>query len=228
MIEHWRQEGRRSAQGPINGEPTHKHWALGVRLRTRFECRITERCHRTRAWQVLPIKSDLHRLPSENLNPLGGPIQRQYLFCQAPAGFPRDTYRFPVKKKRHSFSRPELIPILPDRPIGATELMPRASQTTSPHRSVPFSSRVISRAWQSLAGPLKRSSSGRTPLREAPRSLRMRSIPRTGSSARMSTAQPVPSGSVTTLLQKCIPYVKYTYKCPPSPNMTAFRSVLPL
>jgi hypothetical protein len=31
----------------------------------------------------------------------------------------------------------------------------------------------------------------------------------------------------TTFMQKCIPYVKYTYACPGGPNITAFRPVRP-
>jgi hypothetical protein len=33
---------------------------------------------------------------------------------------------------------------------------------------------------------------------------------------------------VTAFMQKCMPYVKYTYRWPGSPNITAFRAVRPL
>lgn len=53
------------------------------------------------------------------------------------------------------------------------------------------------------------------------------SIPANGSTARNNTASPIPSLPVTTFAQKCIPYVKYTYRCPPSQNITSLRLVFP-
>ena len=52
-------------------------------------------------------------------------------------------------------------------------------------------------------------------------------MPSTGSSARIRTAAPTPSGSATALSSEWIPYEKYTYARPGSPYSVRVRSVTP-
>ena len=74
------------------------------------------------------------------------------------------------------------------------------------------------------ADPGRRRAAPARPLRGAPASARFR---RAGSSARSSTAAPVPSSAQTTFAHQWIPYERYTYRWPGGPNMAAFRVVRP-
>ncbi len=95
------------------------------------------------------------------------------------------------------------------RPGGASAAPPptvRGSIEIGPSvRRLPFRSRPMPRAWVSLPGPEHRSSG-----RWRPRRARISSSPSRGSSARMSTAAPVPSSSHTALNRAWMPYERYT------------------
>jgi len=77
---------------------------------------------------------------------------------------------------------------------------------------MPFCSLVILNASQNFAGPFVRLESDCRAIRRFLPDLffSMTSTPPIGSTALINTASPLPAFRVTTLAQKCIPYVKYT------------------
>ena len=82
----------------------------------------------------------------------------------------------------------------------------RGSTSIGPPTSdVSFSDSPIPSACVSFPGPEHRSTS-----RSSPRRSRIRSMPSTGSSARISTAAPTPSSSDTAFSSAWIPYERYT------------------
>ena len=111
-----------------------------------------------------------------------------------------ETLGEPATQNRHGSSTALVIPIRGPATTG-NDAHPGggASIATGPAaRSVPFSSSPIPSACVSLPGPEQRSST--------PRLARMSSTPASGSSARISTAAPTPSGSQTAFSSAWIPY----------------------
>ena len=85
----------------------------------------------------------------------------------------------------------------------------RRARTAAWNRSAPFSERSIPSASASLPGPEQRAS-----IRSWPRRSRIRSMPSVGSSARISTADAVPSGSVTAVQQAVDPVGEVDVRVP--------------
>ena len=118
------------------------------------------------------------------------------------SGRGRDTCLFPATQKRQRSSTAFVIPIrVPPTTLGA-----RGRMRTGPSwRSPPLSDSSMPSACVSLPGPEQRSCSRTAPLPLIPRRAYICSIPSSGSSARISTAAPTPSGSQTALNSAWIP-----------------------
>ena len=114
----------------------------------------------------------------------------------------RETNGLPVTPKRHGRSAALVIPIRSSTVIaGSRQPDGRSEITIGPSmRSVPLCSSSMPSACVSLPGPEQSAVTV-----SIPRRARIASIPRTGSSARMSTAAPTPSGSHTALSSAWIP-----------------------
>ena len=124
-----------------------------------------------------------------------------------PGGHGRDTLREPAAQKRHGSSAAFVIPIRVPITIPTSSHSGGRGPTRSGPAiaSVPLRSSSIPSAWVSLPGPEQSCSSSATPRRSC-----IRPMPASGSSARISTAAPMPSGSQTRLTSAWIPYERYT------------------
>ena len=124
------------------------------------------------------------------------------LAAQKPGGRGRETDRDPRAQKRHGSSGALVIPIrVPVTIAGSSQPGGRGAIRSGPRtRSVALSPSPIPSACVSFPGPEQSCSSASTPRRS-----RIRSIPSTGSSARISTAAPTPSRSHTALTSAWMP-----------------------
>ena len=114
----------------------------------------------------------------------------------------RDANRLPVAENRHGSSGALVIPIRRSTEISTSRHRPaRAEIKIGPWaRSTPLCPSPMPSAWVSLPGPEHSARSAETPRRRI-----ISSIPSIGSSARISTAAPTPSGSLTAFSSAWIP-----------------------
>ena len=129
---------------------------------------------------------------------------------RAPAAAPRLRRRRPEPRRRDAVAvrvaeTPRQLDRLGDadplaRPPARGGRPSRGRISTGPSSALPFRPRPIPSAWVSLPGPLQ-SSRGRS----RPRRAAIRSRPSSGSSARISTAAPMPSASQTALSSEWMP-----------------------
>ena len=122
--------------------------------------------------------------------------------ARSPGGHGLETLRLPAAQNRHGSSAALVMPIRGPTTISGDRARrrreadrPAAQQVGGVVVAAPMPS-----AWVSLPGPEHRSST-----RSRPRRSRISSMPSTGSSARISTAAPTPSGSQTALSSAWMP-----------------------
>ena len=132
----------------------------------------------------------------------GEPDELDAQRARIAGGRGRETLLEPAAQKRHGRS---VALVMPTRgpTTTSTSSQPgagRSNRTGPVARSVPLTSSSMPSAWVSLPGPEQSSATRSTPRRS-----RIAARPSSGSSARISTAAPTPSGSQTALSSAWMP-----------------------
>ena len=124
-----------------------------------------------------------------------------------PSGRGRETFGLPARQKRHGSPAARVIPMRGPATTARSSRSARAGSTrTGPRaRSAPFSASVTPSAWVSLPGPEHSASSPPRLHAAAPRRARIAARPAHGSSARIRTPAPTPSGSQTAFRRAWMP-----------------------
>ena len=195
-------DGTEAPVTPPATEPTRAAGRADAGTRARPATRGRARLRRRRAVRRRPAaRSAL--APARAPSATAGAADASTAAAMRPGGHGRETLRLPATQKRHGSSTARVIPIRvlttttgSGRPAGGGP-----SSIGPPSSAVSLRSSQIPSACVSLPGPEHRSVT-----RSRPRRSRIASRPVSGSSARISTAAPTPSGSTTAFSSAWTPY----------------------